>query len=119
MDRQEAARLLGVPADATGDDVQHAYVRLVRHTHPDTMPAASPQERAAAAERFDALVRARDTLADPAPLPPPRPIDPAGPPPRRRSTGVSLVALAIAVFVVLAVVSLGEAFHLIHLAPLP
>jgi hypothetical protein len=35
MSRAEAARILGVPPDASREAVQAAYSRLIRRTHPD------------------------------------------------------------------------------------
>jgi hypothetical protein len=64
-------RVLGVPADATQDEIATAYHRLVREYHPDTAAAGAESDRfrevvaAYAALRDRAPVR-RDTPAPPA-----------------------------------------------------
>ncbi len=52
--------LLGVPREATGEDIRRAYRRLARKLHPDI----NPGDRAAAL-RFRAIVEAYETLSDP------------------------------------------------------
>jgi hypothetical protein len=120
VDIREAARLLGVDESATLDEVQHAYVRLVRHAHPDTMPGATDAERRAAAVRFDALVQAKRVLLERTPV---IPItfeapEPSVPHRRRRGVGASLAVIAVVVFLALIVVSLGDAFRFFATGPL-
>ena len=54
-------RLLGVPADATTAQIKKAYRKLARQHHPDTNPGDTD-----AADRFQAITEAYDTLTDPA-----------------------------------------------------
>jgi hypothetical protein len=128
LSRAEAAALLDVPEDAPPADVQRAYLRAARRTHPDAHPEADEPARRAAAEAFDRLTLARDVLVEPAPPPPSGatpgpewrygPEGPAGPRYRRvegRGLGGSLVVLALLAFLLIALVSLQQAF----LAPLP
>ena len=65
MTRVEAAALLGVPPETTGQAAQHAFLRAARFVHPDVLPQAGEDERRAAAARFDALVQARAVLLEP------------------------------------------------------
>ncbi|HEY0373445.1 MAG TPA: J domain-containing protein [Amnibacterium sp.] len=127
MTRIEAAALLGVAADATGPDVQKAFLRLARRVHPDVLPNATEAQRREAAERFDAIVRARGVLLDPASVPasastagPPAPDwahragEPTGP--RYRTVpghglGNSLVVLALLAFLLVAVVTIDHALR--------
>ena len=53
-------RVLGVAADATRDDIVHAYRRLAQASHPDTRPGD-----AGAAGRFVDVSAAYQVLADP------------------------------------------------------
>jgi curved DNA-binding protein CbpA len=123
MPRQEAAALLGVPEDASAADVQRAYLRAARRTHPDVLPQADEAARRAAAEAFDRLTRARDVLVA-APPPATGPVDgaawvpgpegAAGPRYRRvegRGLGGSLVVLALLAFLLIALVSAEQAFR--------
>jgi hypothetical protein len=120
MSRSEAAALLDVPVDATPADVQHAYLRAARRTHPDVLPLADEAGRRAAGEAFDLLTRARDVLVEPGAAPPADeqewrygPEGPAGPRYRRiqgRGLGGSLVVLALLAFLLIALVSLQQAF---------
>jgi hypothetical protein len=124
MTRDEAAALLGVTAEATGPDVQKAFLRLARRAHPDVLPEATEAQRRAAAERFDALVQARRTLLETAAATVvdegrarsatwrPRPDDPAGSRvPAGRSLGDSLVVLVLLAFLLVALVTLDSALR--------
>jgi curved DNA-binding protein len=84
----EPHRVLGVPADATQEEITAAYHRLVRRYHPDAADDGS------APDRFREVVDAYTALRDqppPKPAPPRRTREPdlrAGPvryhgPPRR------------------------------------
>ncbi len=53
--------ILGVPRDATPDDVKKAYRKLARQYHPDANPGD-----AEAAEHFKEINNANDVLSDPA-----------------------------------------------------
>ena len=119
MPRHEAAALLGVPEDATSAQVQRAYLRAARTTHPDVLPEADEAGRRAAAEAFDRLTRARDVLVagDPIrdPSPPVTRMDAAGAPPfrrpRERGLGGSLVVLALLAFLLIGIVSAEQALR--------
>ncbi|MFN2586915.1 MAG: molecular chaperone DnaJ [Actinomycetota bacterium] len=52
--------ILGVPRDATAEDVKRAYRKLARQYHPDANPGD-----AAAADRFKDINRANEVLSDP------------------------------------------------------
>jgi DnaJ-class molecular chaperone len=52
---------LGVPKEATGDDIRRAYRRLARKHHPDANP-----DDPAAGDRFKEIQRAYELLSDPA-----------------------------------------------------
>jgi len=54
--------VLGVPREATPDQVKRAYRQLARKHHPDLQPAA---ERAKASERFKEINEAYEVLSDP------------------------------------------------------
>jgi hypothetical protein len=117
MSRPEAAALLGVPDDAGPAEVQHAYLRAARRTHPDLQPEADETARRAASESFDRLTRARDLLLttrpERAPEWLPGPEGDAGPRYRRvegRGLGGSLVVLALLAFLLVALVSAQQAF---------
>ena len=60
MSRPSHYTLLGVPLDADAEEIRAAYRRKAAQDHPDRTP-----EDPAAAERFRALVEARDVLCDP------------------------------------------------------
>ncbi len=51
--------VLGVPHDATGDDIRRAYRQLARELHPDV------NREPAAEQRFKEVTAAYDTLSDP------------------------------------------------------
>lgn len=53
-------KLLGVPTDATGDQIKKAYRKLVRTSHPDLHP-----DDAGAEARFKAIASAYEVLKDP------------------------------------------------------
>lgn len=125
MSPADAARLLGVPLDASLEDVQHAYLRAARQVHPDVLPGASEPERADAASRFDALSQAREVLFEHRPV---VATAAAGPAPafegpaaayaaapmdysRGRGLGGSLAVLALLVLLLIAIVSLQDAFR--------
>lgn len=119
MSREEAGALLGVPADASARAVRSGFLRAVRRVHPDLHPEADAAERRSAAERFDALVRARDLLLSPAPAPArpqPRPPGTASSAPpdvltglQERGFATSLVLIALLSFLIVALVTLDTA----------
>lgn len=124
MSREEAAALLGVPADASAPLVRSAFLRAARLVHPDVHPEADQVERRAAAERFDALVRARAVLLAPvrrvapgsgvpaeawrgAPVPPPDVLTGL----QQRGFANSLVLIALLSFLIVALVTLDSALR--------
>lgn len=133
MTRAEAASVLGVAPDAEPAEVQHAFLRLARRVHPDTLPDADERERRDAALRFDRLLQARGVLlteAEPGPEPGPaepgawpetaRPAGPGDAQWRRvpgRGLGGSLVVLALLAFLLVALVTLDDAFRSRPFAP--
>ena len=52
--------VLGVPKDASADDIKKAYRKLARKYHPDRNP-----DDASAEERFKEISHAHDVLSDP------------------------------------------------------
>lgn len=115
--RSEAATLLGVDEHATAADVQRAYLRAARRTHPDLLPDAQEEERRAATAAFARLTSARDLLvtgradttsaASPGPSRVPQG---AGRAPGRGLAG-SLVVLTLLAFLLVAIVSIEQAFE--------
>lgn len=59
MTPDEAARLLGVPVGATAGEIEAAFVRLARQTHPDRLAGATPEEIAVASAEFVRVSDAR------------------------------------------------------------
>ena len=116
MTRTEAAALLGVPPETTGQEAQRAFLRAARFVHPDVLPQAGVEERRAAAARFDALVQARAVLLEP-------PFASADGPPRasvrtvhvvpRQDRGLanSLVLIALLSFLIVALVTLDSSLR--------
>ena len=107
MDRDEAARLLGVPVDADATTVRHAYRMWARVAHPDA--GGDPVH-------FARLTQARRALLRPLPWPSsapdehaPRPRAPLTAMLRRPEHLVALLAGAIAAAAVAAVPLLGVA----------
>jgi hypothetical protein len=60
----EAAALLGVAEDASRADIEGAFKRLARLSHPDRFAGASAARSAAAAAEFIRITEARDLLLD-------------------------------------------------------
>jgi len=60
--RNEALRILGLPSDATSDDVRRAYRDLSKRYHPDLHSASSPSERAEAEEMMRRINAAYNSL---------------------------------------------------------
>jgi len=59
-DQKDLYAVLGVPRDASEDDIKKAYRRLAREHHPDVNPGD-----AAAEERFKEIAFAKEVLLDP------------------------------------------------------
>src|SRR3954462_4462989 len=53
-------KTLGVPRNASADEIKKAYRNLVRETHPDKHP-----DDPAAEERFKQIAQANEVLSDP------------------------------------------------------
>ncbi len=117
MPRAEAAALLGVGPDASGAEVQRAYLRAARRVHPDVLGDADEAARRAAAEAFDRLSRARAAMTGAAaPVSSPAFVHragyPDGPRYRRvpgRGLGGSLVVLAMLAFLLVGLISFDQA----------
>ncbi|HYC61303.1 MAG TPA: J domain-containing protein [Thermoanaerobaculia bacterium] len=60
--RPELLAVLGVPEDATRQEIGAAYRKLVAQHHPDRFHGATPEEQSAAAGRFIELTRAYEEL---------------------------------------------------------
>lgn len=60
MSTQDYYAVLGVPRDATPDQIRKAFKKIARENHPDAKP-----DDTAAAERFKAAAEAYDVLGDP------------------------------------------------------
>jgi hypothetical protein len=58
--------VLGVPPDASADEVRRAYLALARRHHPDAHAAGGPGPRAAAERRMQEVNAAWAVLGDPA-----------------------------------------------------
>ncbi|KAH7931139.1 DnaJ-domain-containing protein [Leucogyrophana mollusca] len=57
--------LLGVSKTATTDEIRQAYKKESLRTHPDRLTKATPAEKSAATEKFQALADAYYVLSDP------------------------------------------------------
>src|SRR3954471_1224463 len=62
MSPADAAQLLGVEQDAPIQEIQHAFARQARLSHPDLLVDATEEERHSAGIRFAELREARDLL---------------------------------------------------------
>ena len=111
MSPAEAAAVLGVPQDASLTDVQHAFLRAARRVHPDTLPEASEPERQDAADRFDELTQAREVLFEARPVIPIEVLAAAAPIERRPGVGGSVAVLMVLVFLLIAIVTMNDAFR--------
>ena len=60
--RRRALSTLGLPADATKEDVQRAFRMLAMRVHPDRHPGAEAHEREALSSHFARLAQAYHTL---------------------------------------------------------
>ena len=115
LTRSAAAELLGVPEDASAQEVQRAFLRAARRTHPDLQQDADEETRRAAGEAFAALTDARDLLLAGLPMdpleraglaaPPPGAVAPASYRAPARGLGGSLVVLALLGFLLIGIVA--------------
>jgi len=62
----EYYKLLNIPRTASTEDIRNAYKRESLKTHPDRLQNATPEEKQAATERFQAMADAYYVLGDPA-----------------------------------------------------
>ena len=60
--RARALRVLGLPLDATPEQIKQTFRQLARTTHPDRLPHASPAQKEAASKRFAELTEAYHLL---------------------------------------------------------
>jgi DnaJ-domain-containing protein 1 len=60
--RSDALATLGLPADATPEQIRKRHRELVRRFHPDAQPNLGPVAQREATERFTAIQRAYETL---------------------------------------------------------
>lgn len=117
MPRAEAASLLGVGPDASGAEVQRAFLRAARRVHPDVLGDADETARRSAAEAFVQLSRARAAMLESLPPVAVAAFDEGrgGPDGHRfrrvpgRGLGGSLVVLALLAFLLVGLVSLEQA----------
>jgi hypothetical protein len=79
--------------------------------HPDALPGASEPEREDAATRFDELSQAREVLFDHHPVIPIEVAEPAVQYERGGGIGGSLAVLALLVLLLIAIVSMNDAFR--------
>jgi hypothetical protein len=79
--------------------------------HPDALPDATEPELEDAAHRFDELSQAREVLLEHRPVIPIEVVRPAAGYERGRGVGGSLAVLALLVFLLIAIVSLNDAFR--------
>lgn len=57
--------VLGVPRTASNEEIKAAWLRLIRETHPDAVPNASPYWKTQAEERTKEINEAHQVLSDP------------------------------------------------------
>ncbi len=62
VDYKDYYSVLGVPRNASEEDIKKAFRKLARQYHPDT---AKPKDKAAAEEKFKEINEAYDVLSDP------------------------------------------------------
>lgn len=60
--RSDALSVLGLPSDATHEQIRRRHRELVRKFHPDAQPNLGPVAQKEASERFQAIQRAYETL---------------------------------------------------------
>lgn len=60
--RAEALQILGLPADATPEQIRRRHRELVRKFHPDAQPNLGPVAQQEATERFRSIQRAYEVL---------------------------------------------------------
>lgn len=61
--RTQAFEVLGLPPDATAEQIRKRHRELVRRFHPDAQPNLGPVAQREATERFQAIQRAYETLS--------------------------------------------------------
>jgi curved DNA-binding protein CbpA len=66
IDGEDFYRMLGVPADATPDQVKSAYFQLAKNWHPDRLPSDLLDLKPLVARVFARFSEAYQTLSDPA-----------------------------------------------------
>jgi DnaJ-domain-containing protein 1 len=62
--RTRALQVLGLPNDATADQIRKRHRELVRRFHPDAQPNLGPVAQREATERFQEIQRAYETLSN-------------------------------------------------------
>jgi hypothetical protein len=116
MSPADAAQLLGVAPDAPIQEIQHAFARQARLSHPDLLVDATDEERHSAGIRFAELREARDLLVTRKPGTPITSVHivadgvPLRAGPMRNPWGTFLVFLLLAIVVVITV-TLQDSFR--------
>ena len=65
-DRSDPYAVLGLTAEATQEQVRHAYRALLRQNHPDTRPLSDPVDAATTSTTLQQAIAAYTVLGDPA-----------------------------------------------------
>lgn len=102
MDPDAAAALLGVSVDATPVDIERAWRRRSRESHPDRFAGETRDRKARAAEEFIRVTRARDILlarTPGAPADPHPPVEWVTPRPRWRLIALWAALALVGIFV--------------------
>lgn len=62
--KKDYYKILGIPKDATDDEIKKAYRKLAIQYHPDRQQDKSEEERVAAEEKFKEIAEAYEVLSD-------------------------------------------------------
>ncbi len=64
IQQQDYYKILGIPQNASNEEIRDAYYKLVKCYHPDVNPNADPETRAKAEEIFTRITTAYETLSE-------------------------------------------------------